>query len=133
MPSDADAIAREEAAGILAVHVATVDRLIRRDVVTRRRKYATAQLSRDEVEHLALSTRPVRRLVAGADSYWLSRGSAADVLGVSGRPPFNKCQRRLGRPQRDRERVVRHVAPVEMTHNSPRFSLRASSPALVAA
>jgi len=30
MPSNADAITREEAAGILAVHVATVDRLIRR-------------------------------------------------------------------------------------------------------
>jgi len=78
------AITRSKAARILAVHVATVDRLIRRGVLAPGRKYATAQLSRTEVEQQALTTRPVRLLVAG-DSYWLSRSGAAEVLGVSGR------------------------------------------------
>jgi len=58
-------ITREEAARILAVHEGTVDRLIRRGVLAPGRKYATAQLSREQVEQLALTTRPVRQLVAG--------------------------------------------------------------------
>jgi len=75
-------ITREEAARILAVHEGTVDRLIRRGVLAPGRKYATAQLSREQVEQLALTTRPVRQLVAG--DYWMSRSGAAGVLGVSG-------------------------------------------------
>ena len=50
MPSNTDAITRDEAARILAIHVATVDRLIRRGGLSRGRKYATAQLSREQVE-----------------------------------------------------------------------------------
>ena len=80
---DADAITRDEAAPILAVHVATVDRMIRRGVLTRRRKYATGQLSREQVEQLAMTTRPVRQLIDG--DYWVSRRGAATVLGVSER------------------------------------------------
>ncbi len=78
-----DGITRDEAASILAVHVATVDRLIRGGVLTRGRRHATAQLSREQVEHMALTTRPVRRLVAG--DYWLTRSGASAVLGVSGK------------------------------------------------
>ncbi|MBA2532305.1 MAG: hypothetical protein H0V23_09410 [Nocardioidaceae bacterium] len=78
-----DGITRAEAACILAVHVATVDRMIRRGGLSRGRKFATAQLSREQVEQLALSTRPVRHLVAG--DYWVSRKGAAAVLGVSER------------------------------------------------
>ena len=78
-----DAITRDEAARILAVHVATVDRMIRRGVLTPASRFATAQLSRDQVEHLALTTRPVRQLVDG--DYWVSRRGAATVLGVSER------------------------------------------------
>lgn len=76
-------IDRAEAARILAVHIATVDRLIRGGVLTRGRLYATAQLSREQVEHLALATRPARTLVAG--HYWVTRWGAAELLGVSGR------------------------------------------------
>ena len=42
MPSDADAITRDEAARILAVHVATVDRMIRRGVLVQPRDAAAA-------------------------------------------------------------------------------------------
>ena len=65
-----DAITRDEAAGILAVHVQTVDRMIRRGVLDQGRKYATAQVSREQVEQLALTTRPGRvrlRGLGGAD------------------------------------------------------------------
>ncbi|MBA2530822.1 MAG: hypothetical protein H0V23_01785 [Nocardioidaceae bacterium] len=78
-----DAVTCADAARILAVHVATVDRLIRRGVLTRARKYASAQLSREQVELLALATRPVKRLVAG--DYWMTRKGVAAVLDVSGR------------------------------------------------
>ncbi len=61
-------ITREEAARILAVHEGTVDRLIRHGVLAPGRKYATAQLSREQVEHLALTTRPVRRLLGRGTS-----------------------------------------------------------------
>lgn len=77
-----NAITRAEAASILGVHVATIDRLIRRGVLERGRKYATAQLSRQQVEQLALSTRPLRKLITGG--YWVTRSGAAKVLGVSG-------------------------------------------------
>ncbi len=76
---DTDAITRDEAARILAVHVGTVDRLIRRGVLTPARRFATAQLSREQVEHLALTTRPVRQLVEGG-GYWVSRAFAAHPL-----------------------------------------------------
>ena len=75
-----NAITRDEAAAILAVHVATVDRLIRHGGLSRGRKYATAQLSRTEVEQVALTTRPARQLVDGDDSYWLTRSGAAVLL-----------------------------------------------------
>ncbi len=42
MPSDADAITPDEAARILAVHVATVDRMIRRGVLVQPRDAAAA-------------------------------------------------------------------------------------------
>lgn len=74
------AIDRTEAARILAVHVATVDRMIRRGDLIPTRRFATAQLSLDRVEQLALATRPVRRLVAGGDSYWVTRAGAAQIL-----------------------------------------------------
>ena len=74
-------ITSDEAARILAVHVATVDRMIRRGALLPTRKYATAQLSRSQVEHLALTTRSVRQLVAG--DYWVSRAGAAEMLGRS--------------------------------------------------
>lgn len=61
---------RARAALILAVHIATVDRLIRAGVLTPGRKYATARLPVEQVEQLALRTRPVRALVAGPVSYW---------------------------------------------------------------
>lgn len=83
MALDADAITRAEAARILGVHVTTVDRLIRRGVLTPARRYATGQLSSERVENLALTTRPVKRLVAG--DYWVSRKGATTVLGVSER------------------------------------------------
>jgi len=57
--------------------------MIRRGVLTRRRKYATGQLSREQVEQLAMTTRPVRQLIDG--DYWVSRRGAATVLGVSER------------------------------------------------
>ncbi len=50
---DTDAITRDEAARILAVYVATVDRLIRRGVLTPGRRFATGQLEREDVEWLA--------------------------------------------------------------------------------
>jgi len=81
----ADAIDRATAARILAVHVATVDRMIRRGTLTRGRMNASAQLSRTQVEHLALTTRPARRLVQGEHSYWVSRSGAAEILGRSER------------------------------------------------
>lgn len=74
------AITRDEAAHILAVHVATVDRMIRRGELSPTRKHATAQLSRDELEHLALTTRPIHRLTASDDSYWVGRNGAATIL-----------------------------------------------------
>ena len=80
-----DGITREEAARILAVHVATVDRLVRNGDLERERKFATAQLSREQVEALALRTRPAQRLVAREDSYWVSRSGAAKVLDRSER------------------------------------------------
>ncbi len=52
-------------------------------MLTPARRYATAQLSREDVEQLALTTRPVRRLVAG--DYWMSRSGAAQLLGISGK------------------------------------------------
>ncbi len=76
-----DAVTRDQAARILAMHVASVDRLIRRGVLVRGRKYATAQLSRGQVEHLALTTRTVRQLIAG--DYWIARSGAAAFLGRS--------------------------------------------------
>ncbi len=54
---DVDAVTRDEAARILAVHVGTVDRLIRRGVLTPARRYATAQLSLEQVEAMALRAR----------------------------------------------------------------------------
>lgn len=80
-----DGVVRTEAASILAVHVATVDRLIRRGVVTPARRFATAQLSREQVKHLALRTRPVQALVADPVSYWVTRRGAAGMMGVSDR------------------------------------------------
>lgn len=77
---DADAITRHEAAAILAVHVGTVDRMTRHGGLSRGRKFATAQLSRAEVERVALATRPARQLVDGDESYWLTRSGAASVL-----------------------------------------------------
>jgi len=61
----------------------TVDRMIRRGELSRGRKWATAQLSRDELEHLALTTRTVRQLVADPASYWVTRRGAAEVMGIS--------------------------------------------------
>ena len=75
-------ITREEAARILAVHQGTVDRLIRRGVLAPGRKYATAQLSWEQVKHRALTTRPVRRLVAG--DYGLTRSGAATSTATGG-------------------------------------------------
>lgn len=63
------------------VHVATVDRLIRWGVLTPARRFAAAQLSRGQVEHLALTTRTVRQLVAG--DYWVTLSNAAVLLGRS--------------------------------------------------
>lgn len=83
MRQSADAITRDEAARILAVHVGTVDRLIRRDVLSPARRFATAQLSREQVEHVALTTRPVRKLVDGDTSYWVALAGAAQLLGRS--------------------------------------------------
>lgn len=86
MPRATDVIDRAEAARILAVHVATVDRMIRKGTLTRGRKNASSQLSRTQVEHVALTTRPVRRLVEAAeDPYWVTRRGAAEILGRSER------------------------------------------------
>ncbi len=74
----ADNVTRAEAARILAVHVGTVDRLIRRGMLVPARRLATAQLSRSEVERLALSTRTGSALIAGG--YWVSRSGAAELL-----------------------------------------------------
>ena len=80
---DANAVDRAEAARILATGVWTVDRMIRRGELTPARRYATAQLPREQVEHVALTTRPARYLAAGG--YWVTRAGAAGILGVSGR------------------------------------------------
>ncbi len=48
-------------------------------------RYVTAQLPLEQVEQLALRTRPVRALVAGPVSYWVTRRGAAGVIGVSDR------------------------------------------------
>lgn len=104
-----DGISRAKAARILVVHVATVDRLIRRGALVPARRFATAQLSRDDVEHLALATRSIRELVAGDDAYWVTRAGAAEILQRSqvrvgqltaaGRLPYvvHNCGQRLYR------------------------------------
>lgn len=59
-PRHVDAIPRDEAASILAVHVATVDRLTRRGVLTPARRFAAAQLSREQVETPSTAAAPAR-------------------------------------------------------------------------
>lgn len=76
-------ISRARAALILAVHIGTVDRLIRRGVLTPGRRFATAQLPLEQVEELAMRRRPLKALTKAPTSYWVARSGAATTMGLS--------------------------------------------------
>lgn len=82
MPGPGDAITWRQAAQILGCSVSTVARLVRAGELSRGPAWAHRQLSRPQVEAVALARYHPRRS-AGRDPYWLTSAQAARTLGVS--------------------------------------------------
>jgi hypothetical protein len=77
-----DGITFTEAAHILGVSVTSVHRLILAGELEHSQRYGKRQLSRREVEQLAVA-RYGRNHPPGPDSYWVTRPEAACILDVN--------------------------------------------------
>jgi excisionase family DNA binding protein len=80
MPEPGDAIAWREAGAILGVGMRQVGKLVAKGQLSRGPRWQHRQLSRVEVEALALRRWNPR--TAGPNSYWLGTREAAELLGV---------------------------------------------------
>lgn len=79
-----DPVTLEEAAAILGCTPSSVRRRVAEGRLSRRRKrYKHQALSRADVEALAAEVYPWRRHLGDPESYWLTSGDAAAVLGVN--------------------------------------------------
>jgi excisionase family DNA binding protein len=81
MATPVDGVTWANAAGILGVGLRTVGKLVARGELTRGPRWQYRQLSRVEVEALALRRWNPR--TASPDSYWLGTKEAAELLGVN--------------------------------------------------
>jgi len=79
-----DPVTLEEAASVLGCTPSSVRRRVAEGRLSRRRKrYKHQALSRADVEALAVEVYRWRRHVGDTDSYWVTSGDAAAVLGVN--------------------------------------------------
>ncbi len=92
MASPLDGVTFAEAAHILGVSVATVRRLICAGELEQPQRHGKRQLSRREVEQLAVA-RYDRNHRPGSDSYWVTRPEAARILDVNQARVWQLAQR----------------------------------------